>query len=172
MKQKLFMIPLVCAFLAIAGAQALAHDYDSDDSDYPLRYAAYVVHPVGIAVEYAVLRPIHWVVSRPHLRVIFGHDPRPKDKYFEWKAGVNDKEWEKCGSKPPRCAKPFPVCDQVPPVCPKMKMRGEGKTLSPALEKAPPACPKMRAAKKGKTCHAPAEALPACPRCGEKNPGK
>lgn len=64
-----------------------AHVYDRDDSDYPLRYIAYAVHPIGIAVEYAVFRPIHWLVSKPNCAIIFGHDPRPEEEqgtYFEW----------------------------------------------------------------------------------------
>ena len=64
-----------------------AHRYDRDMSDYPLRYVAYVVHPIGVAVEYAVLRPIHWIVSKPNFSNWFGHEPKPEveeDTYFEW----------------------------------------------------------------------------------------
>ena len=85
MMPKVIAVVLVCIFLMVTAAPTWAHDYDRDDSDCWLRYAAYAVHPVGIALEYGVTRPIHWVVSRPVLCVIFGHDPRPGDKYFEWK---------------------------------------------------------------------------------------
>lgn len=84
MKQKLYAVLFALALL-LAPTAGWSHDYDRDDSDYPLRYVAYAVHPVGIAVEYTVLRPIHWIVSRPVLNVIFGHDPREDDIYFEWK---------------------------------------------------------------------------------------
>lgn len=85
MKIKLFAILFALALLAIpTGSQA--HCYDRDDSDYPLRYIAYAVYPLGIAVEYGVLRPIHWVVSRPNLSIVFGHDTSHDDdcKYFKW----------------------------------------------------------------------------------------
>lgn len=67
---------LVAMALTLVAMPAAAHDYDRDDSDYPLRYIAYALHPVGIALEYGVTRPIHWLVSQPHLRIVFGHDPR------------------------------------------------------------------------------------------------
>lgn len=82
--------------LLIAGAFALAllvvptagsaHQYDRDDSDHPLRYVAYVVHPIGIAIEYALLRPIHYMVSQPNMSIIFGHQPCEDEDhdYFEW----------------------------------------------------------------------------------------
>ena len=86
MKMKLLAALFGLALLA-APATSRAHIYDRDDSDYPLRYVAYAVYPIGIAVEYGVLRPIHWLVSRPGLDVVFGHDPTiddPDYKYFEW----------------------------------------------------------------------------------------
>ena len=73
------------SFLLASLKNFLAHDYDRDDSDYPLRYVAYLVHPVGIAVEYAVLRPIHWLVSRPNLNIVFGHETdKDTENKFEW----------------------------------------------------------------------------------------
>lgn len=84
-------------YLALAGlalglfllpATADAHVYDRDDSDHPLRYVAYALHPIGIAIEYGVLRQIHWIVSQPDWDVIFGHEAYPEkeqDTYFEWK---------------------------------------------------------------------------------------
>jgi len=85
MKHKLIGLLLVCAFVLVTVAPSWAHDYDRNDSDCWLRIAAYALHPAGIALEYGVTRPIHWLVSRPNLCIIFGHDPRPGDKYFEWK---------------------------------------------------------------------------------------
>ena len=85
MKNKLMGVLFALALLLIP-AISQAHDYDRDDSDYPLRYVAYVVHPFGIAAEYAVLRPIHWLVSRPNLDILFGHEPRKSDEkdFFKW----------------------------------------------------------------------------------------
>ena len=84
MKMKFFVALFALALLALP-LSAPAHEYDRNDSDYPLRYIAYVAYPLGIAVEYGVLRPIHWVVSRANLSIIFGHEPRAgEDNYFTW----------------------------------------------------------------------------------------
>jgi hypothetical protein len=85
MKKKLLGILFALALL-LTPAAGRAHEYDRDDSDYPLRYVAYAVHPFGIAAEYAVLRPIHWLVSRPNLCIIFGHECQKNEEqdFFEW----------------------------------------------------------------------------------------
>lgn len=86
MKKTLLAAAFAISLLALPSVSQ-AHVYDSDDSDHPLRYVAYALHPIGVAAEYAVLRPIHWVVSRPKLACIFGHEPdRQKEQgtYFEW----------------------------------------------------------------------------------------
>jgi hypothetical protein len=87
MKKTMFAA-IFAAVLIFAPAQASAHEWDRDDADYPLRVAAYVLHPIGIAIEYLVLRPIHAIVSSSKdANIIFGHDTtedEPED-YFEWK---------------------------------------------------------------------------------------
>jgi hypothetical protein len=85
MKKVLAVLLFVMGLMLIPTVSS-AHVYDRDDSDYPLRYVAYVVHPIGMAIEYGVLRPVHWLTSRPNLSKIFGHKPRPEDEgtYFEW----------------------------------------------------------------------------------------
>ena len=69
-----------CAGLAFA-ALALAHaaparadEYDARRAGHPLRVVAYVVHPVGVALDWLLFRPAHWVVSQPVLSHVFGHD--------------------------------------------------------------------------------------------------
>lgn len=77
----------VLGVAALWPTTAQAHTYDRDDSEHPLRYMAYVVYPFGIAAEYLVLRPIHWVVSQPHLDVLFGHEVQPREdskEYMDW----------------------------------------------------------------------------------------
>ncbi len=54
---------------------ASAHDAYDDSESHPLRLVAYAVHPVGYALEWAVMRPIHFVVSNPGLERMFGHTP-------------------------------------------------------------------------------------------------
>jgi hypothetical protein len=52
-----------------------AHDAYDDSQSHPLRLVAYAVHPAGFALEWLVMRPIHFVVSSPGLERIFGHGP-------------------------------------------------------------------------------------------------
>jgi len=76
-RPSLALLTVVALALVIASAAPVAaHDYERGDSDYPLRYIAYAIHPIGIVLEYGVTRPIHWLVSQPHLRIVFGHAPR------------------------------------------------------------------------------------------------
>lgn len=73
--KKGFMLTALIAMLMAVPIRSQAHDYDRDDSDHPLRYIGYALHPLGIAVEYGVLRPIHCFVSAtPRRNLWFGHD--------------------------------------------------------------------------------------------------
>ena len=47
----------------------------TDSQSHPLQLAAYALHPVGFALEWLVMRPIHFVVSQPKLDPVFGHVP-------------------------------------------------------------------------------------------------
>ena len=86
MRKKLALLWLVAALTVCFAPAASAHQYDRDNSDMWLRYVAYALHPVGIALEYGVTRPIHWVVSQPHLNIVFGHKVTEdvSYNYFEW----------------------------------------------------------------------------------------
>lgn len=52
-----------------------AHDAYDDSQSHPLRLIAYAVNPAGYALEWLVMRPIHFVVSTPQLERVFGHTP-------------------------------------------------------------------------------------------------
>ncbi len=60
------------ALLASPGV-ARADDYDPQHAGHPLRIVAYALHPIGVMVDYLILRPAHWVGSHEPLRTIFGH---------------------------------------------------------------------------------------------------
>jgi hypothetical protein len=66
---------LMLLWLAALPLRANAHDAYDDSESHPLRLVAYVVHPVGFALEWLVTRPIHFVVSHPQLERVFGHVP-------------------------------------------------------------------------------------------------
>lgn len=53
---------------------ATADRYDPKRAGHPLRVLAYVVHPVGVALDYLIFRPAHWIGSHEPLRTIFGHE--------------------------------------------------------------------------------------------------
>jgi len=84
MRGKLIVVLMVIVLVLLFTASSFAHTYYRCKSDNPIRYVAYAVYPVGVACEYLVTRPIHWLVSRPHLCKIFGHEPKKDDVYFVW----------------------------------------------------------------------------------------
>lgn len=66
---------VLAALLAGAlAAPAAADDYDPDEAGHPLRLVAYAVHPVGVALDWLIMRPAHWVVHHEPLRTLFGHE--------------------------------------------------------------------------------------------------
>jgi hypothetical protein len=63
-----------CAAVVLASSPALAEDdeYDPLRAGHPLRIAAYVVHPVGFALDWLFFRPVYWIGSHQPFRAIFG----------------------------------------------------------------------------------------------------
>jgi len=49
---------------------AVEDDYD-DTQSHPLRVAAYLAYPIGFTAEWLVLRPFHYLISRPSLESVF-----------------------------------------------------------------------------------------------------
>lgn len=71
-----FLVVALVLVVIAAAAPVAAHDYEPGDSDYPLRYVAYALYPIGYIGETLIKRPIHWAVSQPYARIFFGHAPR------------------------------------------------------------------------------------------------
>lgn len=69
-------LTLLVAFFSLAPAVARADEHDPTRTGHPLRIVAYILHPVGVALDYLIMRPAHWVVEREPFRTIFGHEPR------------------------------------------------------------------------------------------------
>jgi hypothetical protein len=66
---------VVAACLAGASVPAYAHDAYDDSQSHPLRLTAYALNPIGFALEWTVMRPVHFLVSNPGLERVFGHVP-------------------------------------------------------------------------------------------------
>jgi hypothetical protein len=71
--------PAVLAAVALAAAlgaaaPASADEYDPQEAGHPLRVLAYVLHPVGVALDYLIFRPAHWVGHHEPMHTIFGHE--------------------------------------------------------------------------------------------------
>jgi hypothetical protein len=85
MKAKLLLIGLVMICIISLGSASFAEDYDrGGDDDCHVRLAAYVVHPFGMAAEYVITRPIHWITKQVHLNKIFGSKNTFEDTSFKW----------------------------------------------------------------------------------------
>lgn len=71
--RRLFLTFVIGLLLSAASSTAFADDYDARQAGHPLRIAAYAIHPVGVALDYLLMRPLHWVVSHEPVKTIFGH---------------------------------------------------------------------------------------------------
>ena len=68
------VLALLAALTLSFTSPALADEYDEDSAGHPLRIVAYVLHPVGVAIDYLILRPAHWLVSQEPMKTVFGHE--------------------------------------------------------------------------------------------------
>jgi len=60
--------------MALAAPAAQADEYEADRAGHPVRILAYVLHPFGVALDYLVFRPAHWVGHREPFKTLFGHE--------------------------------------------------------------------------------------------------
>ena len=71
---KSMLLAGVMVFSCVSPSLAYYDEYD-DSQSHPLRLVAYALHPVGFALEWLIVRPIHALVSQPELEPVFGHTP-------------------------------------------------------------------------------------------------
>lgn len=88
MKKKLTTVIMLLLCIGMT-VPSMAHRYRRAQGDNPLQIVGWVLHPVGLAAEFVIMRPLHWVVSRSHLDIVFGHRARVAEDgtYFEWTHG-------------------------------------------------------------------------------------
>ena len=111
MKQ-VWMASLTMLALAAMPERAAAHEYDRGDSDHPLRYVAYALHPIGWTAEMVVLRPFHRFVHKPTAGEVMGHDldhSHPGDSY------MRDTAMNESWSVEAAEAEPAPMSPPPPP---------------------------------------------------------
>jgi hypothetical protein len=54
--------------------EAQADRYDPKKAGNPVRISAYILHPVGVLLDYGLMRPCFWVVQREPFSTIFGYE--------------------------------------------------------------------------------------------------
>jgi hypothetical protein len=60
------------AVIVLGAAPATADEYDPDEAGHPMRIAGYLLHPVGVTLDFLILRPAFWVGSHEPFRTLFG----------------------------------------------------------------------------------------------------
>ena len=74
-KSRRFAALLASLLFAVSISNPVAADeYDSENAGHPLRMVAYVLHPVGVIIDYLILRPAHWLGSKEPFKTAFGHE--------------------------------------------------------------------------------------------------
>ena len=87
-----FALFALAAILALPAA-ARADEYD-DSQAHPLRVAAYLVHPVGVLMEWVIFRPFHMLTSAsPDTEYAFGHKPHGLDEFSTAEPHLSDREY-------------------------------------------------------------------------------
>lgn len=70
---RVLLLAVLASFWLVAGPiSAWPANYDPQQAGHPLRIIAYVLHPVGVALDYVIFRPAYWLGSKEPLRTIFG----------------------------------------------------------------------------------------------------
>lgn len=71
------LVFLVCLAITSKTSFAAPDEYDESQAN-PLRIAAYLLHPFGVATEWLLVRPFHYLVSaNEQNEKLFGHRPHP-----------------------------------------------------------------------------------------------
>lgn len=47
-------------------------DFDAERTGHPLRMAAYIVYPIGFAMEWLLFRPAYWLGGHQPFKAVFG----------------------------------------------------------------------------------------------------
>lgn len=64
----------LAAVVLMLASPAMADRYEADRAGHPLRVVAYVAHPIGVIIDYLLLRPLHWIGEHEPFATLFGHE--------------------------------------------------------------------------------------------------
>ncbi len=59
-------------------ASVTADPHDPTRSGHPLRIVAYALHPVGVLMDWLIMRPAHWIGHFGPVAALVGHE-HPED---------------------------------------------------------------------------------------------
>lgn len=104
----------VCLFTA--PRLAVADEYD-DSQSHPLRVVGYVLHPVGLLLEWVAARPFHSLVSAtPETEYVSGHRPHPPmfaEAQPIYEFGVSKRKPMQAFEAPKRVVRAEPIAERV-----------------------------------------------------------
>jgi len=67
-------VSLALALLILSAGAASADDHRSDRTGHPLAIIGALLHPVGVALDYAIFRPAHWLAHHEPFKTLTGHE--------------------------------------------------------------------------------------------------
>ena len=65
------VVALLLASVLLSAAPAWA-GYNPRRSAHPVRIAAYILYPIGYAIDTLLMRPAYWLGSKEPLKTVFG----------------------------------------------------------------------------------------------------
>lgn len=67
-------IALVCVLgLALGAAPASADDHRPERTGHPLKVLATLLHPIGVLIDWTIMRPAHWLAHHEPVKTLTGH---------------------------------------------------------------------------------------------------
>ena len=60
--------------MLIAASPVMAEKFDASKAGHPVHIVAYALYPVGVLIEYAILRPAYWLGGIEPFKTMFGRE--------------------------------------------------------------------------------------------------
>jgi hypothetical protein len=76
-------VPIVRAETSTSNQELAEAGRYEDAFSNPLRLAYYLIYPVGFTAEWLIMRPLHYLISRPYLSHLFGYQPIGEEGQYE-----------------------------------------------------------------------------------------